>query len=45
MGFLIKELFLELQKCIHGYTVRTAFVCGVVYTEGVNPYYIGGAEN
>jgi hypothetical protein len=45
MGFLIKELFSESQKCVHRYAVRTAFVYGVVYIEGVNPYHIGGAEN
>jgi hypothetical protein len=45
MGFLIKELFLESQKCVYRYTVRTAFIYRVVYAEGVNPYHIGGAEN
>jgi hypothetical protein len=45
IGFLIKELFSESQKCVRGYTVRTAFVYGVVCAEGVNPYHMGGAEN
>jgi hypothetical protein len=45
IGFLIKELFSKSQKCVHRYAVRTAFIYRVVYTKGVNPYYIGGAEN